>query len=692
MSEVMVTVMIMMIVAMMVQSKFSGVKSATDIDVLAAKLDSKASQLMVWASGQEDFSDDGTRASSFAGNGALALTAKTTKTPLSDWVLASSQGESSANDYVPSDSKIAFAYNIQGDGEHIRLSQCRDGDPSTRRICLRIDLYPWGNTASGDQPVTYRSIECIGTACSGSPSWTAENCRIWVKGEQVLKNPAGVGTACPVDNAADSNPQTEDGLAPYTPAAPETGGPWPLKVSTSEGGTVSSGSQNGGSFSKDGILDCPTDPSKCSSTFSNNAQITLKAIPDNGYSFVGWSGAACASDQICTVNMGQAWDVSARFVLTTSINNNYQQITVSAGANHTCATDTVSAVYCWGLNNKGQLGDGTTSSKGTPNAVLSSLGGSVLTGVKEVAVGENFSCAIITTGKTVKCWGENSSGQLGNGTTTDSTVPAQVKDSTGNSVLADVTDISLGKSHACARVSAASGVSIQCWGSNAYGQIGNDSLLNRALPTVVSNLSGAALVWVGSNYSCAKLSSSFRCWGQNDYGQLGIGNTTSPQKTSQSVTGILAGSGLPGLFGSHACATDDSGGAYCWGRNNKGQLGNGNNTNANTPAAVTGMPSGISSVTGGSLFSCSLSTSGAVKCWGDNTYSQLGNSGAGGDSSTPVAVSGLASGVLSVSSGTEHSCAVLSGDLLRCWGRNQNSQLGDGGTQSQNSPVLVNLP
>jgi len=219
--------------------------------------------------------------------------------------------------------------------------------------------------------------------------------------------------------------------------------------------------------------------------------------------------------------------------------------------------------------------------------------------------------------------------------------------------------------------------------------------MNLSKPSVVSGLAAASLVWVGETYSCSKLSAAFQCWGANSSGQLGIGNTTTLYKTPQPITSILAGSSTSGGFGSHNCATDSSGSAYCWGLNSKGQLGNNSTTGSSVPVVPNGMSSGVASLSGGMEFSCALSSSASLKCWGDNTFKQLGNSSASSLSTVPLAVSGMASGVLAVASGAYHNCAVLTGAMLKCWGRNDYNQLGSpnaSSTADQSTPVIVDLP
>jgi alpha-tubulin suppressor-like RCC1 family protein len=232
----------------------------------------------------------------------------------------------------------------------------------------------------------------------------------------------------------------------------------------------------------------------------------------------------------------------------------------------------------------------------------------------------------------------------------------------------------------------------RCWGYNSDGELGNGTLsAYSSTPVTVSGLSGVTAVTAGELHACAlKSDHTVRCWGDNSYGQLGNGTLTASPKPVV-VSGISDATAISaGML--HTCALRSGGTVVCWGENANGQVGNSsasNWPNATTPAAVTGLSS-ISSIAAGGFHSCSLSSGGAVSCWGDNSSYQLGN-GAGGpaaSSFSPVSVTGLSSGVSSIASGELHSCAVLSGSV-KCWGDNTYGQLGNNTTTSASSPVAA---
>jgi alpha-tubulin suppressor-like RCC1 family protein len=348
---------------------------------------------------------------------------------------------------------------------------------------------------------------------------------------------------------------------------------------------------------------------------------------------------------------------------------------LTAGLNYACALTSTGAVQCWGDNSYGQLGNGTTTNSTTPVAVTG-----LSTGVVAIAAGDYHACALTSAGA-VKCWGRNNSGQLGN-TTTQSTVPVTV---TG--ISSGVISIAAGTGHTCAMTSAGT---MQCWGGNAFGQLGSGNTTNSTTPNAVKGLSGnVASIGAGGSQTCALTTAgAAQCWGYNVDGELGNSSTTN-SPTPVTVTGL--GSGVVSVAAgySHSCALTNTNVVQCWGYNGSGELGPGTTASySSTPITVTGLLSGIISMTAGGSHTCALNNTGAVQCWGYNAYGELGN-GFTVSSSSPVAVTGLSSGVVSIAAGNSETCALSSTGTLQCWGLNTSGQLGDGGTTLSSLPVSV---
>lgn len=348
-------------------------------------------------------------------------------------------------------------------------------------------------------------------------------------------------------------------------------------------------------------------------------------------------------------------------------------VALEAGSSHTCVVLSTGGVKCWGWNGYGQIGNGTTSLRLIPTEVrgLSSA-------AADVDLGDNHTCVLLLSGG-ASCWGYNDKGQLGDGTWEDRHVPTDVSGlSTG------VRATSSGRDHTCALLDTGG---VKCWGYNFYGQLGDDTNLDRAAPVAVHGLStGVSAITAGSYHTCALLDSgTVLCWGRNTYGQLGDG-TTNERHTpvpvnglSSRVTAIAAGWG-------HNCALLEGGGVWCWGANGSGQLGNGSNNQSTVPVEVSGLSTGAVAISTLNSHSCALLGSGIVECWGDNISGQLGD-GTAYNRTTPVVVIGLTSGTTAISAGEAHTCALLSTGGVMCWGKNSSGQLGDGTTNESRTPV-----
>ena len=364
---------------------------------------------------------------------------------------------------------------------------------------------------------------------------------------------------------------------------------------------------------------------------------------------------------------------------------------VSTGQLHTCATTTIGRTKCWGSNGSGRLGNGGIGTFSVTPVDVSNLG----TGSMTVSLGGSHSCALTSTG-VVKCWGHNRQGQLGDGTVGNKLTPVDVlnltaKVSGGSNPTPTPTPIaptptptpvirqeseivSGGGNHTCAITS---GGGLKCWGYNLSGQLGTGNYTStQTIADVMGLGSGVVAVSAGSAHTCALTNGgSAKCWGANNYGQLGFGSTTSYNVPVDvvgmdiNVTAIESG-------WNHTCALTNSGSVKCWGQNGHGHLGDGTTTSQLAPVDVVGLGSGVAAISAGGTHTCAITSGGGVKCWGNNNQGQLGD-GTTTQSMTPVNVSGLTSGVAAISTGWSHTCALTDTGGIKCWGDNINGQLGD---------------
>jgi alpha-tubulin suppressor-like RCC1 family protein len=347
---------------------------------------------------------------------------------------------------------------------------------------------------------------------------------------------------------------------------------------------------------------------------------------------------------------------------------------VGASLYHSCALTTGGDVACWGRN-YGQLGDGTTTDRLTPIRI------SGLPSPAIAIAGGGFHTCVLTHAGAAWCWGGS---RTGDGTAETRTTPVPVL-----GLSSGVTSIDAGDFHTCAVT--ASGAAV-CWGGNYLGQLGDGTKTDRLAPVPVSGLSsGITAVATGIWHSCALTSGGgVLCWGYNGVGQLGDASTVD-SLTPVPVVGLSSGVVKLAAGAHYNCGLLNSGGVVCWGANYAGQLGDGTTTNRVVPVPVSGLSGGVVDIAGGYEQTCALTSAGAVLCWGDNPYGQLGD-GTTLQRHTPVAVAGLSSGATAVATGPYQSCAVLGSGPVLCWGNNQYGQLGDGTIINRYTPVLVDPP
>ena len=380
---------------------------------------------------------------------------------------------------------------------------------------------------------------------------------------------------------------------------------------------------------------------------------------------------------------------------------------LAAGRGHTCALIERDSgegfrVRCWGLNHAGQLGYSNTDNIGD-NETPGSVGDLVFAEpVAELSIRADHGCALLIDGSLV-CWGEGFDGQLGQGSSDDLgddefpfDIPALP--------LAGVLTGTAGGRHSCALIEPGN---VRCWGHASSGQLGYGDILATAVPLDSSVGLGGTVVLLrsGNDHNCAILDSGdLRCWGRNERGQLGYGNTNNIGDTeapSTQPTVPLFPMGIDdadvladiALGDRHTCALYESGRAVCWGANGFGQLGQGNTANIGdneTLTAVSPLDFGdgatVEQIVLGRFHTCARLDSGDVKCWGRNVYGQLGRGdtehfGDEGDEDLanvdPIDLGGRAT---DITAGDYHTCAIVDGREVRCWGFNDFGQLGYGDT------------
>lgn len=423
----------------------------------------------------------------------------------------------------------------------------------------------------------------------------------------------------------------------------------------------------------------------------------------------GWNGTGYLGDGTYTDQLTPVTNVSG---ITTAVK-------ISAEGNHSCAVLANGTIQCWGNNFVGELGKGNLTSSLTPTPVVG------ITTAVDVSVGPNYTCALLSDG-TDRCWGANIHGRFGDGTLSYTLSPTATLSGTGiigisttqydrcvlksnnrvycvgtnaNSItdrsvvgsglvgkyplprevpsLANLVQASLSPKSGCA---VRPDGTVQCWGYNFYGQLGNntDNYPGVSLtPVTVSGITTATLVHVSEgDFACAVLADqTARCWGFNSYGRLGDGTTTN-SKVPVTVSG-LSGVAELALGSNFACARLTGGGVRCWG--NAGSLGDGSSTQSPVPVAVTGITNAVS-ITAGQIVTCAALATGEVKCWGYGNYGALGDGTSGVNQTSPVTVTGINDAVRVVA-GRNHVCALRGDQTVWCWG--------NGASTVSNVPVKI---
>ena len=342
---------------------------------------------------------------------------------------------------------------------------------------------------------------------------------------------------------------------------------------------------------------------------------------------------------------------------------------VAAGRSSSCAIKSNNTLWCWGSNSDGQLGVGSTSSYALSPMQVPGLWVSV----SASAAGRTVCGVKVDT--SVWCWGRATDGQLGNNQTMVNALSPVAVMGVGSpsTTLTGAVSVSVGQKHACALRSNATAV---CWGDGTNGKLGNGLTTQQLLPVQVASLTNIRQLSAGGEHTCFVLASGGgRCLGSDALGQLGDGGGMGGQSlTPVTVTGvtnfrqITAGT-------AHTCAITTAGRAYCWGTTANGRLGNGvTSPDQASPVLITS-PTNFRQISAGTSHTCATLTDGTARCWGNGTNGRLGN-GATSQQTTPVTPTGL-TGASAITSGDSHTCAVLRDRSIRCWGNRAEARLGD---------------
>lgn len=361
---------------------------------------------------------------------------------------------------------------------------------------------------------------------------------------------------------------------------------------------------------------------------------------------------------------------------------------VDGGPTHTCAVATTHALYCWGSDAFGALGHGgPVADANTPTQVAGPA-----TDWAAVSAGNSVTCAIKVSGA-LFCWGSDSFGALGNGGTDQHVgTPTAVAGAAG-----PWRSVSAGGDGGEAAGGAVCAVNVAghlfCWGMRALVGDGVGTH-DRSVPTeVAGGASNWSSVSVGGTVACArKTTGRLFCWGGDFYGQVGDGPSTVDRKRPVPVANGDTGWASVSAGWAHTCAVRTTGRLFCWGLDEHGQIGRYPRHYFDfrtVPTEVRGATTDWTAVAAGGSHSCARKTSGRLYCWGVNWNGQLGHDLPTDETATPVRVSGGITDWAAIAAGGEHNCAVRAGAALYCWGWDGAGQVGDGGTDDQIVPAPV---
>lgn len=395
---------------------------------------------------------------------------------------------------------------------------------------------------------------------------------------------------------------------------------------------------------------------------------------DKGNS-VTYTAPSSTSGQVVRVSVSSLQDPMKKKTLYFGVQPNQSRI--SAGQYHSLAVKSDGTVLAWGSDQFGRLGDDSTiAEKGTPVAVASA------SGVVAVSAGEFHSLALKSNGSML-AWGGDDNGQLGDDSLSTASKPTPVPVSGATGIVA----ISAGFYHSLALKSDGT---VLAWGSDEYGQIGdNSTLADKREPSDVEGLTNIVAISAGAYHSLAlKSDGTVLAWGGDLFGQLGDDTTLKQQPTPVAVANLSQIVAIS-AGGYHNLAVKSDGTVFAWGNNQYAQLGDDTTIDQPTPIVIPGA-TGIVAVSGNEYHSLSLKSDGTMLAWGSNGWGQLGD-GTQVSRATPVAVS-VATGIVAISAGEFHSLALKSDGTMLAWGIDNSYQLGDNAASLEKfTPTAVAL-
>jgi len=362
---------------------------------------------------------------------------------------------------------------------------------------------------------------------------------------------------------------------------------------------------------------------------------------------------------------------------------------ISAGSEHTCVLDVSNDIRCWGFDRNGQIGDGeqgdeSSAPRPEPSDPTDLPGGLTATAI---ALGGENSCVVLAN-RTITCWGSDQRGQIGDENVASNIFFPQNVITTNDPVVG----LAVGNLFICAQYVTGQ---VNCFGNDDSGQLGNggapgtndiDSAARAPLIALPEGRTATA-VSAGDNHACAVLDNGdISCWGDNSSGQVGNGSTATEILAPTAAISLPGSSPAVGVTagGDHTCALLDNGDVACWGNDDDGQLGNGAATGDKRTAALVNLPRSAVAVAAGQAHTCAVLDNDDLTCWGDNSSGQIGNGGTA-DQAAPTA--SVLSGVRAMALGNAHTCALIEAtNGVTCWGENSQGQLGIGNLTDRAAP------